>query len=520
MSGSQDWKPRGNPWLIALVVTMAAFMEILDTTIVNVALPHIAGALSSSNDEATWTLTSYLVANGIVLPISGFFGNRLGRKRYFLICIGAFGVCSLLCGLATSLPQLIIFRLMQGFFGGGLQPNQQAIILDTFPPEKRGMAFSITAVATIVAPVLGPTLGGWITDNYTWRWIFFINIPVAILTFFSVSALVEDPPWVANQPKRSIDGIGLGLIAIGLGCLQVVMDRGEDDDWFGSNFIIGMSVASVVGILGAIGWLLTVKKPIVSLRVMQDRNFALGCFCTFVMFAILYASAVLIPQLAQEVLNYNSTNAGLVLSPGAALVCITIPIVQRVMTVVPTKYIIAFGFLVMGAGLVYSMNLVPTIDYDTLAKMRAAQSFGIALLFVPISTLSYATLPKELNSDAAALYTMFRNVSGAIGISLSTAMVTERSQVRTAHLVTHLDTFNPAYNAMIQRYQQTLMSTGHAAATTMSTATGQVYQMLRTQAQVLAYSDVFMFCAVAAFIVVPFAFLFSGVTAKGGGGGH
>ena len=519
MSGS-EWKPKSNPWLIALVVTLAAFMEILDTTIVNVALPHIAGALSSSNDEATWTLTSYLVANGIVLPISGFLGNRIGRKRYFLICIGAFGVCSFLCGIATSLPQLIIFRLAQGFFGGGLQPNQQSIILDTFPPEKRGMAFSITAVATIVAPVLGPTLGGWITDNYTWRWIFFINIPVSAFTFFAVSALVEDPPWVANQPKRAIDGIGLALIALGLGSLQVVMDRGEDDDWFGSSFIVTMAIASAIGLLGAIGWLLTAKKPIVNLRVLADRNFALGSFTTFALFAIVYSSAVLIPQLAQEVLNYNSTLAGLVLSPGAALVCVTIPVVQRVMGVVPTKYIVAFGFLVMGIGMVYSMLLVPEIDYNTLAKMRAAQSLGIALLFVPISTLSYATLAKELNGDAAALYTMFRNVSGAIGISLATAMVTERTQVRTAHLVTHLTPFDPNYNQTIQRYQQTLMSMGRAAETTMTTATGQVYQALRTQAQVLAYSDVVMFCASGAFCVVPFAFLFSSVKAKGGGAAH
>ena len=520
MSDSQNWKPKGNPWLIALVVTLAAFMEILDTTIVNVALPHIAGALSSSNDEATWTLTSYLVANGIVLPISGFFGNRLGRKRYFLICIAAFGLCSFLCGIASTLPQLIIFRLAQGFFGGGLQPNQQAIILDTFPAEKRGAAFSITAVATIVAPVLGPVLGGWITDNYTWRWIFFINIPVAAITFFSVSALVEDPPWVANQPKRGIDTIGLGLIALGLGCLQIVMDRGEDDDWFGSNFIVGMSIAAAVGLLGAIGWLLTAKKPIVSLRVMGDRNFALGCFCTFALFGIVYSSAVLLPQLSQEVLNYNATLAGRVLAPGAVAVIFIIPLIQQVMRVVPTKIIIAVGFMVIGSGLVYSTRIFPSIDFDTLTVMRIAQSSGIALLFVPISTISYITLPKELNGDAAALYTMFRNVSGSIGISLSTAEVTQRTQVHTAYLVNHLNTFNPAYNETIQRYQQTLLSMGHAAGTTMSTATGQVYQMLRTQAQVLAYSDVFLYCAVGAFCVVPFAFLFSNVTAKGGGAAH
>ena len=434
MSGS-DWKPKSNPWLIAIVVTLAAFMEILDTTIVNVALPHIAGALSSSNDEATWTLTSYLVANGIVLPISGFFGNRLGRKRYFLICIAMFGVFSFLCGVAESLPQLILFRLAQGFFGGGLQPNQQAIILDTFPPEKRGAAFSITAIATIVAPVLGPVLGGYITDNFSWRWIFFINIPVAALTFFAVAALVEDPPWVANQPKRQIDTIGLALIALGLGSLQVVMDRGEDDDWFGSNFILGMAILAAAGLLGAIGWLLTAKKPIVSLRVMQDRNFALGCFCTFALFFIVYSSAVLLPQLSQEVLNYNSTLAGLLLAPGAVAVIFIIPMVQQAMKVVPTKIIIAVGFMAIGSGLVYSTRLFPLIDYDTLTIMRIAQSAGIALLFVPISTISYVTLPKELNGDAAALYTMFRNVSGSIGISLATAEITERTQIRSAYLI-------------------------------------------------------------------------------------
>jgi DHA2 family multidrug resistance protein len=521
MSGSQDWKPKGNPWLIALVVTLAAFMEILDTTIVNVALPHIAGALSSSNDEATWTLTSYLVANGIVLPISGFLGNRIGRKRYFLICIGMFGVCSLLCGLAQSLPMLILSRLAQGFFGGGLQPNQQSIILDTFPPEKRGMAFSITAIATIVAPVLGPTLGGWITDNYSWRWIFFINIPVAILTFFSVSALVEDPPWVKDEPKRGIDSIGLGLIALGLGSMQVVMDRGEDADWFGSEFICIMTGLAAIGLLGAIAWLLSVKKPIVNLRVMGDRNFALGSFMTFMLFGIVYSSAVLIPQLAQEVLNYNSTLAGLVLSPGALLVCLTIPAVQFAMGHVKTKYIVAIGFVVIGAGLSYSMTITPTIDYDTLAKMRAAQSLGIALLFVPISTLAYATLPKTLNGDAAALYTMFRNVSGSIGISLATAMVTERTQVRTAYLGGHLNPFNENYQQLLQRNAHALLGMGRAAGETMQVAKGMVYTTLRTQAQVLAYSDVVMYCAVGAFCVVPFAFLFSGIKAKkGGGGGH
>ncbi len=271
------WKPRYNPWFIAVAVTIAAFMEVLDTTIVNVALPHIAGSLSSSSDEATWALTSYLIANGIVLTISGWLGDLLGRKRYFLICIAMFTVCSFLCGIAGSLGQLIVFRLAQGFFGGGMQPNQQSIILDTFPPAKRGAAFGVAAIAIIVAPVLGPTLGGYITDTVTWRWIFFLNVPVGVVAVFLVSVLVEDPPWERNKKKRGMDWIGLALIVVGIGCFQVMLDRGEDADWFGSPFIRLMALLGFLGIFGAIGWLLIARQPIVNLAVFKDRNFAAGC---------------------------------------------------------------------------------------------------------------------------------------------------------------------------------------------------------------------------------------------------
>src|SRR6201996_2363508 len=366
----ETWKPAYNPWLIAVIVTSAAFMEILDTTIVNVALPHIAGSLSSSNDEATWALTSYLVANGIVLTISGWLGDLLGRKRYFIICIAMFTVCSFLCGISTSLGQLIVFRLAQGFFGGGLQPNQQSIILDTFPPAKRGAAFGITAIATIVAPVLGPTLGGLITDHSTWRWIFFINIPVATLGVFLISTLVEDPPWEKNKPSRGIDYIGLSLITLGLGALQIMMDRGEDDGWFESGFIWLMALVAFLGILWAIGWLLVAKKPIVNLEVFTDRNFAAGCIMIGATGAILYAGSVIIPQFAQQNLNYTATWAGLVLSPGGVAVILLIPIVGRLMTVLQTRFVIAIGFLVMGSALVYSSTITPNVDFRTLVLMR------------------------------------------------------------------------------------------------------------------------------------------------------
>ena len=508
---SSDWKPKANPWLIALAVTMAAFMEVLDTTIVNVALPHIAGTMSASNDESTWTLTSYLVANSIVLPISGWLANVIGRKRYFLICIGMFTVCSFLCGIADSLWQLILFRLLQGFFGGGLQPNQQSIILDTFPPAQRARAFALTAVATIVAPVLGPTLGGLITDNFSWRWIFLINVPIGLFTFFAVSALVEDPPWAKDVKKRGIDGIGLGLIALGLGSLQIVMDRGEDEDWLGSGFIRLFFVLAVVGIVGAIAWLLYARNPVVNLRVFKDRNFSLGCVMIFCMGAILYSSAVILPQLAQTQLGYTATLAGYILSPGAVLVCIAIPLVGRVLPYLSTKYVIAFGFMLLGGSLLYSNTLTPDINFITLSLMRMAQSAGLAFLFVPISTVAYSTLPKEQNADAAALFTMFRNVAGSLGISAATAMVTERMQIRMAHLVPHLTPFDQPYLDLVARNERALLTLGHAPGEAATTAVSMVFTTLRNQASILAYSDVFLFCAAFAFAVIPLTFLFRSI---------
>jgi DHA2 family multidrug resistance protein len=516
-----EWKPAYNPWLIAVSVTLAAFMEILDTTIVNVALPHIAGSLSSSSDEATWALTSYLVANGIVLTISGWLGDLLGRKRYFVICIAMFTVCSFLCGTATSLTQLIIYRLAQGFFGGGLQPNQQSIILDTFPPAKRSAAFGVAAIATIVAPVLGPTLGGYITDQFNWRWIFFLNIPVGVLAVFLVSVLVEDPPWEKNRRRRGVDYIGLSLITLGLGALQIMMDRGEDEGWFESRFIWVMALIAFLGILGAIGWLLVAKKPIVDLAVFKDHNFAAGCILIGAMGGILYASAVIIPQFAQSTLGYTATWAGLVLSPGGLVVIVLIPIVGRLMMVLQTRYVIAFGFTIMGGALLFSSGLAPNIDFRTLVLMRTLQTAGLGFLFVPISTVAYLTLPRRLNGDGAALFSMFRNVFGSIGISLSTAQITQRSQVHQTYLSQWASPFHQPYETLIATYEHTLRSMGRAGSAVHDVAVGRVYQAFRLQATVLAYSDVFYYCAIIAFIVVPFCFLLSPKTGgRGAGGAH
>jgi DHA2 family multidrug resistance protein len=516
---TRRWKPSHNRWAIAVVVTFAAFMEILDTTIVNVALPHIAGGLSTSFDEATWTLTSYLVANGIVLTISGWLSTVFGRKRYFLICLGMFTVCSFFCGTATSLTQLVIFRLAQGFFGGGLQPTQQAIILDTFPPEQRAAAFGVTAIATIVAPVLGPTLGGFLTDTFNWRWVFLINIPIGVAAVFFVSVLVEDPPWLAKRSGH-IDFIGLSLITLGLGCFQIMLDRGENEDWFSSHFIQMMAVLALLGIFGAIGWLLIAKKPVVNLDVFKDKNFAMGCVFIGATGGILYAGAVAIPQFAQTVIGYTATWAGLILSPGGLVVIILIPIVGRLMKIVQIRFIIAAGFFIMGSAFVFSSMLVPNIDFRTLVLMRAAQTAGLAFLFVPISTVAFSTLPRELNGDATALYAMFRNVFGSIGISLASAMIIERSQVHQSYLAQWASPFHQPFNELIARYEKTLKAMGYAVDAAHDAAVGRVYQVFRAQAEVLGYSDVFLFTAVVAFAVVPFCFFLSGTKGGSRGAAH
>ncbi len=519
MSGSEEsWRPRANPWLIAIAVTMAAFMEVLDTTIVNVSLPHIAGSVSSSYDDATWTLTSYLVANGIVLPISGSLGRVLGRKRYFIICIVAFTIFSLLCGISDSLPELIVFRLLQGFFGGGLQPNQQSIILDTFEPSQRGRAFSVVAVATIFAPVIGPTLGGWLTDTYSWRWIFFINVPIGILTTIAVVTLVEDPPWVKRdrQGWLDLDWVGIGLIAIGFGCLQIMMDRGEDEDWFGSPFIRIMGVGAFVGLLSAVGWLLVAKRPVVSLLPFRDRNFAVGSIVVLAMFSVLYASAVLIPQLAQTQYGYTALLAGLILSPGGFVILPLIPVVSWLLPRVETRWVIAFGFLSLGSALAYATRLTPDLSFFHLATLRLTQTFGLAFLFVPNSTISYSTMPRWLNTDASSLYVMLRNVSGSISISLSTALITQQTQVHRAYLSRWLNPFNPNYTQLLTGMERTLQAQGFSGSSLAATAQGLLNQTLTGQASILAYQDVFTITTTASFCMVPLVFLFKGGKRRSG----
>lgn len=516
-----NWQPASNPWAVAMVVTLAVFMEILDTTIVNVALPHIAGTLSSSYDESTWVLTSYLVANGIVLPISAFLSRLFGRKQYFLMCVVMFTICSFLCGIATELWQIILFRILQGFFGGGLQPVQQSVLLDYFKTEDRGKAFGLSSIAIIVAPVLGPTLGGWITDNYSWRWVFFINIPVGIISFLAIYQLLEDPPWEQKKTgKLFIDWGGIGLIALGLGCLQVMLDRGEDEDWFNSQFVWIFAVLTVIGIVGAIYWLLYAKKPVVDLRCMADKNFAVSCLLMAGMAMILYGSSVVIPQLAQQDLGYTATWSGLVLSPGAVLIVLTIPLVLKLMPIVQTRWIIAFGFTCLGAAFFVSRILTPDIDFKTLVMLRSAQSLGLGFLFVPLTTIAFITIPQRLNADAAALFTMFRNVAGSIGISLSTAAITERSQTHSAYLSDHATPFDEPFQQAIRHSAEAIRNFTALSGDPVSIATGRMYQTMIEQSRFLAYIDVFTVLSLVAFILVPFCLLLAPIKSEGSAGAH
>ncbi len=361
---AEPWRPKANPWLIAVVVAMAAFMEVLDTSIANVALPYMAGNLGASNDESTWVLTSYLVSNAIVLPISGWFATVLGRKRFFMLCLVIFTLSSLLCGIAPSLAAIILFRVLQGAGGGGLQPMAQAILADTFPPRLRGVAFALYGITTIIAPTVGPTLGGWITDNYTWRWIFFINLPVGIAALFLVYRLVEDPPWAKHAAGAGvkIDYIGVALLTLGVGALQVMLDKGQEDDWFGSHFILTLAVVAGVGLVTLVIWEWFYKDPIVEVRLFKNLNFLGANAMMFILGIMLFSSLVMMPQFLQTLMGYTAASAGLVLSGGGLLLLFLMPVVGVLVSKIQARYIIAFGWLALSISMYYTPSILTSIS--------------------------------------------------------------------------------------------------------------------------------------------------------------
>src|ERR1700751_2100047 len=425
------WKPKVNPWLIASIVSLAAFMEVLDTSIANVALPHIAGNLGASSDESTWVLTSYLVSNTIILPITGWFVSLIGRKRFFIICIILFTISSLLCGIAPTLPFLLLARIIQGAGGGGLQPMAQAILADTFPPEKRGLAFSIYGVTAVVAPSIGPTLGGWITDNYTWRWIFLMNLPVGILALFLVLTFVDDPPFLSRTTLKEskVDYFGFGLLAIGVGFLQIVLDKGQEDDWFGSHFILALSIISAICLVVLVFWELHVKEPILDVRLFKNANFATASIMMFMVGAASFSTTVLIPQFLQSLMGYTAESAGMVLSMAAVFLLIALPLVGRLTAHIQARYLMAFGWAMLTLAMFFSTRRVDLeISFVSATWLRIAQYVPIGFIFIPATMVAYLGIPQEKSNAVAGLVNFVRNMGSSVGTSAVTTVLARRAQ--------------------------------------------------------------------------------------------
>jgi MFS transporter, DHA2 family, multidrug resistance protein len=498
-------QPSVNPFVVAFAVSLAAFMEVLDTTIVNVALTHIGGSLAASPDQSTWVLTSYLVANGIVLPLSGWLAGVMGRKKYFLFSIAGFTLASFACGIATSLPMLIVFRLLQGLAGGGLQPMQMSIVMDAFPPEKRGTAFGLTGMTMIVAPILGPTLGGFITDDYNWRWIFFMNVPVGIVALMLVNRLVSDPPHARAQGLASIDYVGLALVVLGLGAMQIVLDKGQEDDWFDSRFILGFTVLSVFSLVSAYVWLMRQKEPIIDLGLLKNRNFSMACLMIFFVGVALYSSSSLLPLIVQQYFGYDAMLAGLVLSPGGLVVVFLMPLSGKLVRYVQAKYLIALGMALVSSGMWLSSFITPQSDYWTFTLMRMLQVVGLPFLFIPSSTMAFATIAPEQSSKASALYSLIRNVGGSIGISLLLSYQTQRQQVHQNFLAEHLTPANPAYRQLLQQYRDGFMALGNDSMQAAAYASSKMYQQLLDQAAIMAGCDAYRLLAGLLVCLVAFA---------------
>ena len=499
-----------NPWVIAVTVTLATFMEVLDTSIANVALPHIAGNLSAGADESTWVLTSYLVSNAIVLPLSGWFSGLIGRKRFYMACVALFTVSSFLCGLAPSLGMLVLFRILQGAGGGGLQPSEQAILNDTFPLAKRGMAFAVYGVAVVVAPTIGPWLGGWITDNYSWRWIFYINVPVGIISLILTSLLISDPPYMQRSSlKRGfrIDYIGIGLLSLGLGSMQIILDKGQRDDWLASGFIRVFFVLMLIGLLAGIVWEWRQKEPVVDLKMLKDRNFAVATVAMFFLGFVLYSSTVLIPQFLQDLLGYTAELAGMALSPGGATILVMMPVVGLLVSKFDTRVLIAFGCTVSAIALFMMAGWDLSIDYGHAVRARMLQSFGLAFLFIPINVSAFAYVPKEKTNMGTGIINLARNIGASVGIATVTTMLERRGQVHQARLVDHVNSWNPALAQITNGNTVRLISYGSSASHAALQAKGIVYNLVQGQSAMLAFVDNFKMLGVVFLAVIPFLLL-------------
>ena len=506
----QEWHPRHSPWLVAVGVMLATFMQVLDSSIANVALPHIAGSLSASTDESTWVLTSYLVSNAIILPMTGWLGNHFGRKKVLISCIGMFTFASVLCGMALNLPMLIASRILQGAGGGAMVPIAQAILLESFPVAKRGVAMATFSLAVIVAPIIGPTLGGWITDNYSWRWIFYINLPVGVLAMFLAKWLVEDPPYIQRNEDAAIDFVGFGLLAVWLATLQVVLDKGQEEDWFAANWICWFTVISIAAFIGFVAWELRVEHPLVNLRILASRNFRTGLMLTAVLGLILYATTAELPLFLQTLMGYPALQSGLAMSPrGLAAFC-TALFIGRLIGKVPLRVLLGTGFFLLSVSVFWLSHINLEVSMANVVLPIMLNGMATPFIFVPLTTATMSQLRQRDIGGGTGLYNLMLNLGGSVGIAFVTTMIARRSQAHQALMVGHLTPADPAFTTRLAAAQHALAQ--HAdPATAAHQAYAAIYGILNAQAHLWAFVDIFRIFGVIVFCCLPLVFLFKKV---------
>jgi DHA2 family multidrug resistance protein len=490
------------------------FMEVLDTTVVNVSLPHIAGSLSATVDEATWALTSYLVANAIVLPMTGWLANYFGRKRFLLSAVIGFTTASALCGLSSSLPMLIFFRIVQGATGGALQPLSQAVMLEAFPPQDRGKAMAFWGLGIVVAPMLGPVLGGWLTDNYSWRWIFYINIPIGVICVIMTNLFIFDPPYIRRGSSR-VDYWGIGMLAVGIGALQVLLDKGQEDDWFASDLIRTLAVVAVVGLVALVIWELRAAHPIVNLRALKVPTYATGVFMMTMLGFVLYGSMVLLPIFLQTLLGYSSVQAGIAMAPRGMGSFIAMPIVGAILGRFDARKMLGIGILGASVTLIQLSYLNLNVGYWDIFWPQFWQGMTMALLFVPLTTTTMDPIPKEQMGNATSIFNLMRNIGGSVGIAAATTFLERRTQVQINTLGANVTDYSGAARQMMQGARGALMAGGASSATATQQAYGMMFGSVARQATMLAFLETFRLLGLVFLVLLPFLLLMRRPAQKG-----
>lgn len=495
-----------NPWIVAIAVMSATFMEVLDTTVVNVSLPHIAGDLSATIDESTWALTSYLVANAIILPLAGWLSHQFGRKRLLMLSVSGFTLASLLCGIAPSLPFLILFRVVQGMTGGALQPLSQAVLLEAFPPEQRGKAMGFWGLGIVVAPIFGPVLGGWLTDSYSWRWVFYINLPVGIAALVMIKMFVFDPAYIGSRRAR-VDWTGIGLLALGIGALQIFLDKGQEDDWFASRLMTSLAIVSAVALAAFLVHELRVEHPVVDLRVFRLPTYATGVFLITMVGFVLYGSLVLLPIFLQTLLGYPSLQAGIAMSPRGMGSFLAMPLVGLFLGRIDARRLLGAGLVGGSATLFWLGSLNLQTGYWDVFWPQFVQGISLALLFVPLTTITMDPIPRESMGNATSIFNLMRNIGGSLGIAVATTLLARRQQLHTSVLGAHVDAYSPQARALLDQMRAAFMARGSDLTTATQQARAAVFGLVQRQAAMLSFTDVFRLMALLFVCLLPLLFL-------------